>query len=110
MSIYKKTIVCVLFGMLSRVSVAVELSDSLLVQQYGITFDHLPKPSAPVVTEGKPEPSLFSIGQNKPDIKFRFIERPRPEITGNPSIDHLNVRQLNECLRAFGGNPVACGH
>jgi hypothetical protein len=110
MSIYKKIVVCVLFSMLSWGAVAVELPDSLLVQHYGVTSDQMPKPLKFLGAEITTEPSLFSMGKNTPDITLRFIERPRPEVTGNPSIDHLNVRQLNECLRAFGGNPVACGH
>lgn len=107
MKVYKKAVICILLGMVSGVSAAIESPDESLLQRYCFTFDHLLEPLGPEVAEPKPEPNLFPIGQEKQILEFRLNEKPRPEVTGNPSIDNLNVRQLNKCLRAFGSNLVA---
>ncbi|MFK7699653.1 hypothetical protein [Pseudomonas caspiana] len=100
---------CLLLGPLSAGAVAAELSTGSLLQDYGVTADQLPAPAKTEVIKLKPEPSRFPMTPEKPMVKFHLADKPKPEITGNPSIDNLNARQVDECLRAFRGNPIACG-
>lgn len=110
MNFYKGHFVCVLIGAFSGISVAEDLPNSSLLQGYGVTADKLRKPVQAEVLKGKPEPSRFPISAEKPLVNFRFTEKPKAEVTGNPSIDNLNSRQLDECMRAFRGAAIACGN
>ncbi len=109
MSLHKSYVACVLLSAFSGGAVATELATGSLLQDYGVTADQLPKPTKTEVIKVKPEPSRFPMTPEKPMVKFQLADKPKPEITGNPSIDNLNARQLVECLRAFRGNPIACG-
>jgi hypothetical protein len=110
MGMYKKTAICIFLSSLSAMSLAVESPDRSLPQQYEVTSGRSLNSLESMVGEVNPEQKLFSIKQNTPNINFLFIQKPRPEVTGNPSIDNLNIRQMNECIRAFGANPVVCGN
>jgi hypothetical protein len=108
MIFYKRYIVCVLLGAFSGLSAATEMPASSLLQDYGVSADQLPKPIKPDAIQAKPEPRRFPMTPEKPLVNFRFTDKPKPAVTGNPSIDNLNTRQLDECLRAFGGSSIAC--
>jgi hypothetical protein len=93
----------------SGLSAAAEFPISSLLKGYGLTADQFLKAIKTQTVDAKPEPTRFPMALEKPSVNFRLADNPKPEITGNPSIDNLNTWQLEECLRTFRGNSIACG-
>lgn len=97
-------VVCIFSGTVPASQLAAEIP----LNKYGATANQLTSSFVGPSENQEAGDVRFSIRGERPRVTFDWIALPRPEVTGNVTLDNLNEREMKNCLRVWKDNPIAC--